>query len=66
LAFGIKFVLSFGAAPFAVQLVAIVSGRTGGFYWVYAALTGVALLAFAAATFLPSTDRRTVSLAGFA
>jgi MFS family permease len=64
LAFGVKFVLSFGAAPFAVQLVAIVSGRTGGFYWVFAALTGVALLAFTAAAFLPGTGRRTVSPAG--
>jgi MFS family permease len=66
LAFGLKFVLSFGAAPFAVQLVAIVSGRTGGFYWVFAALSGVALLAFATAAFLPGADRRTVSPVGIA
>jgi MFS family permease len=64
LAFGIKFVLSFGAAPVAVQLVSLVSGRTGGFYWVYAVLTGVALVAFTAAAFLPSAERRTVSEAG--
>jgi MFS family permease len=66
LAFGLKFVLSFGAAPFAVQLVAIVSGRTEGFYWVFAALSGVALLAFATAAFLPGADRRTVSPVGIA
>lgn len=52
-AFGLKFVLSFGAAPLAVQLVATVTGRTGGFYWVFVLLTGAALIAFAAATLLP-------------
>jgi MFS family permease len=66
LAFGIKFVLSFGAAPLAVQLVAIISGRTGGFYWVFAVLTGVALLGFAAAAFLPRAARRIVPSAGIA
>lgn len=63
LAFGIKFVLSFGAAPVAVQLVAIISGRTGGFYWVFAVLAGVALVAFAAAVFLPAAVQRTVTRA---
>jgi len=53
LVFGIKFVLSFGAAPLAVQLVAVVSGRTGGFYWVYALLAAFALAAVFAALMLP-------------
>ena len=53
LVFGIKFVLSFGAAPVAVQLVAIVSGRTGGFYWVYALLTVFAFAAVCVALLLP-------------
>lgn len=60
-AFGLKFVLSFGAAPLAVQLVAIVTGRTGGFYWVFALLTGAALVAFVAATMLPSRLPATTS-----
>jgi MFS family permease len=63
LAFGLKFVLSFGAAPLAVQFVAIVSGQTGGFFWVFAILTGVALLGFTAAAFLPGSGSREV-LAG--
>ena len=63
LVFGIKFVLSFGAAPVAVQLVAIVSARTGSFYWVFAVLTVVALVAFAAAAFLPSSNQRNLATA---
>ena len=51
--FGIKFVLSFGAAPLAVQLVATISGRTGDFYWVYALLTGFAFAAVCVALLLP-------------
>ena len=53
LVFGIKFVLSFCAAPLAVQLVALVSGRTGSFYWVYALLAAFALAAVCAALMLP-------------
>jgi MFS family permease len=53
LVFGIKFVLSFGAAPLAVQLVATVSGRTGDFYWVYALLTVFAFAAVCVALLLP-------------
>ena len=53
LVFGIKFVLSFGAAPLAVQLVASISGRTGDFYWVYASLAAFALVAVFAALMLP-------------
>jgi FSR family fosmidomycin resistance protein-like MFS transporter len=53
LAFGVKFALSFGAAPLAVQLVAIVNARTGGFYWVFTLLTALALVAVGAAALLP-------------
>ena len=53
LAFGVKFVLSFGAAPFAIRLVAFVTERTGGFAWLFVALTGVALFVGAAALLLP-------------
>jgi len=53
LVFGIKFVLAFGAAPLAVQLVATITGRTGDFYWVYAVLAAFALVAACAALLLP-------------
>ena len=53
LVFGIKFVLASGAAPLAVQLVAIVSGRTGDFFWVYALLAAFALVATCVALLLP-------------
>lgn len=54
LVFGIKFVLAFGAAPLAVQLVATITGRTGDFYWVYAVLAAFALVAVCAALLLPA------------
>jgi MFS transporter, FSR family, fosmidomycin resistance protein len=53
LVFGIKFVLSFCAAPLAVQLVATITGTTGDFYWVYALLAAFALAAVIAALMLP-------------
>ena len=52
--FGVKFALGFGAAPLSVQLVAIVSGRTGEFYWVFVLLAAVVLGAFSIAAFLPA------------
>jgi hypothetical protein len=54
LVFGIKFVLAFGAAPLAVQLVAAITERTGGFYWLYVLLAAFALAAVAAALMLPA------------
>ena len=54
LVFGIKFVLAFGAAPVAVQMVAAITGRTGGdFYWVYVLPAACALVAMCAALMLP-------------
>ena len=53
LVFGIKFVLAFGAAPVAVQLVAAITGRTGDFYWVYVTLAVFAFVAVCAALLLP-------------
>ena len=53
LAFGAKFVLAFGAAPLAVQLVAFVQGATGEFYWLFLALSGFSLVALLAALLLP-------------
>jgi MFS family permease len=57
LVFGLKFALGFGAAPLSVQLVAIISGRTGEFYWVFALLAAVVLTAVAAAAFLPGAGK---------
>ncbi len=57
LVFGIKFVLAFGAGPLAVQLVALISARTGGLYWVFALLAGLAAFALAVATRLPAERR---------
>ena len=53
LVFGIKFVLAFGAAPVAVQLVAAITGRTGDFYWVYVVLAACALVSVCVALMLP-------------
>lgn len=52
LAFGAKFVLSFGAAPLAVQMVAAFYAG-GGFGWLFVTLGLLALIAFAAALLLP-------------
>jgi MFS family permease len=57
LAFGAKYILSFGAGPLAVQLVAWVYERTGEFTMLYLTLSVLAALAFAAALLLPD-DRR--------
>lgn len=53
LAFGVKFVLAFGAAPLALFLVSTIHKATDGFYWLFVALSGVALSCFFATLFLP-------------
>jgi MFS family permease len=69
LAFGVKFVLFFAAAPLAVQLASWVSARTGEFHGLYVLLGVCAATALACAAFLPGeavdpslvlTDRPTV------
>ena len=57
LVFGLKFALAFGAAPLSVLLVAVLSERTGSFYWVFAVLAMFALLGFTAAALLPGERR---------
>jgi len=52
-AFGVKFVLAFGAAPFALFLVSAIHKASGGFYWLFIALAGFALTCFFATLFLP-------------
>ena len=46
--------LSFGAAPIAVALVAFVTSRTDGLSIVYVLLAVLAVIAFVAALLLPS------------
>ncbi len=53
LAFGVKFVLFFAAAPLAVQLASWVSARTGEFHWLYVFLGICAATALACAALLP-------------
>jgi MFS family permease len=53
LAFGAKFILTFGIGPLAVQLVAAVYRSTGTFSLLFAILAGLAGLAFLAALSLP-------------
>ncbi len=63
LAFGLKFVLGFGAAPVAIQLVAWMQAVTGGFFWLFAALAMVALAVSALALFLPGRRAPTPMMA---
>lgn len=58
LAFGAKFILSFGAGPLAVQLAAVFYERTGEFVLLYATLAGLSFLAFLAALLLPNDRER--------
>jgi len=57
LAFGIKFVLAFGAAPIAIRLVAWITERTGGFAWLFLVLSGVAIVTGVVAWMLPAGTR---------
>ena len=43
LAFGAKFVVSFGIGPVALQLVSLVQAETGGFAWLFGLLAALAL-----------------------
>ncbi len=57
LAFGLKFVLAFGAGPLAIAFVSKVTEATGGFTQVFMALAGMAAVACLTASALPSVDR---------
>ncbi|WP_207478947.1 MFS transporter [Arenibaculum pallidiluteum] len=57
LAYGLKFVLSFGASPLGVLMVAAVYDRFQSFYWLFMLLGGLAALAFVAACLLPREPR---------
>ena len=57
LAFGIKFVLYFAAAPLAVQFVARVNAQSGEFYWVFAILAIGAACITLLSCLLPRSQR---------
>lgn len=57
LAFGIKFILAFGAAPLGVKLISWVREATGSFEWLILGLAAMSVAAVLVALFLPS-DRR--------
>jgi len=57
LAYGAKFVLSFGSAPLAVQLVALCYGWSNDVSLLWATLSVLALTAFVAALALPREER---------
>ena len=54
LAFGVKFVISFGVAPIAIWFASWVNGVTGEFVWLFVVLAGLAALAAFCAAFLPA------------
>ncbi len=57
LAFGLKFVLAFGAAPVAIEIVSVVRERTGDFFLLFAGLSAVTAFVFLVVLLLPS-DRQ--------
>ncbi|HYD29780.1 MAG TPA: MFS transporter [Azospirillaceae bacterium] len=60
LAFGAKFILSFGAGPLAVQMVAAFHERWGGFVEMFVALAAFMALAVAAGWLLPGEGREKI------
>jgi MFS family permease len=58
LAFGVKYVIAFGSAPLALQLVAKINQWTGDFVWLFTVLALFAVVAAAAAVLLPGGMRR--------
>ncbi len=54
LSFGVKFVLSFGAAPLSLHLISFIQERTGDFYWLFMGLSSVAVIVFLVTLMLPS------------
>ncbi|HYD69651.1 MFS transporter [Azospirillum sp.] len=62
LAFGAKFILSFGAGPVAVQMAAFFYERFHDFRELYGTLTALALVAFLAALLLPG-ERKEAAVA---
>ncbi len=58
LAFGVKYVIAFGSAPIALQLVAKLTALTGEFVWLFIGLAALAAVATVAAALLPGGWRK--------
>jgi len=58
LAFGVKYVIAFGSAPLALQLVSKLTALTGEFVWLFVALAAMAAVATLAAALLPGGWRK--------
>jgi len=54
LAFGVKFVLSFGVAPLSLHLISYVQELTGDFYWLFMGFSALSAIVFIVAFALPS------------
>jgi MFS family permease len=62
-AYGAKFVLGLGVSSLALPMMGAIYDGTGGFYWLYVALGGIAALVAAIAAFLPSGAAAAAALA---
>jgi len=63
LAFGLKFVLAFGAAPLAIEIVSFVRAQTGDFFMLFAGLSAVTAFVFLVVLLLPADRRMAVAAA---
>ena len=57
LAFGLKFVLSFGVAPLSLHLISFIQQQTGKFYWLFMALAITAAVIAIITIFLPKENK---------
>lgn len=62
-AYGAKFVLSLGVSALSVPLIATVYDATGGFFWIFVVLAGLAIIAAVAAAMLPADETRRHAMA---
>ena len=58
LAYGVKFVLTFGSAPLAIGMVSLIQERTGEFEWLFGSLAAMTCIAVLAALLLPGERQR--------
>ena len=63
LAFGLKFILTFGVSGLGVLLEGKLYDYTGGFYWLFVVLACVAVVAAMAALLLPNERSRAATAA---
>jgi MFS family permease len=60
-AFGAKFAVALGVSALGIPLVALIHSTTGGFFWLYVTLAGLAGILAVAGLFLPPGERRKVA-----